>query len=46
VVRPSGDGRWLELRELELEGESALAGDALAARFAPGVGGVGQFAFG
>jgi methionyl-tRNA formyltransferase len=41
-----GDGRWLELREVEIEGEGALAGAALAVRFAPGSGGVGQFAFG
>ncbi len=41
-----GDGRWLELREVEVEGESALAGVALVARFAPGAGGMGQFAFG
>ena len=41
-----GDGRWLELREVEVEGEAALAGVALAARFAPGAGGMGQFAFG
>ena len=41
-----GDGRWLELREVEVEGESVLAGAALAARFAPGAGGMGQFTFG
>ena len=41
-----GDGRWLELREVEVEGEAALADDALAARFAPDAGGVGQFTFG
>jgi methionyl-tRNA formyltransferase len=40
-----GDGRWLELREIEVEGEAALAGAALAARFAPAAGGVGQFTF-
>jgi len=38
--------RWLELREVEVEGEAPLAGAALAARFAPGAGGVGQFTFG
>jgi methionyl-tRNA formyltransferase len=41
-----GDGRWLELREIEIEGEGVLSGAALAARFAPGAGGMGQFAFG
>ena len=41
-----GDGRWLELREVEIEGTGVLAGAALAARFAPGGGGMGQFAFG
>jgi methionyl-tRNA formyltransferase len=39
-----GDGRWLELREVEIGG-CVLAGTALAARFAPGAGGVGQFVF-
>jgi methionyl-tRNA formyltransferase len=39
-----GDGRWLELREVEIEGR-VLAGAALAARFAHGAGGVGQFTF-
>jgi len=38
-----GDGRWLELREIELAGEKALAGSALAARFAPAAEGMGQF---
>jgi methionyl-tRNA formyltransferase len=41
-----GDGRWLELQEVELEGEGLLAGESLAARFAPGRGGMGQFVFG
>ncbi|MCW5593181.1 MAG: formyltransferase [Burkholderiales bacterium] len=41
-----GDGRWLELREVEVEGEGTLSGAALAARFAPGAGGMGQFTFG
>jgi methionyl-tRNA formyltransferase len=41
-----GDGRWLELREIEIEGEGVLSGASLAERFAPGAGGVGQFAFG
>ena len=41
-----GDGRWLELREVEIEGEGTLSGTALAARFAPGAGGMGQFTFG
>ncbi len=35
------DGRWLELREVEIEGEGKLSGAALAARFAPGAGGMG-----
>jgi methionyl-tRNA formyltransferase len=41
-----GDGRWLELRELELTGEGALAGPGLAARFAAGRDRVGQFILG
>ncbi|MGD9954399.1 MAG: formyltransferase [Burkholderiales bacterium] len=41
-----GDGRWLEIREAELEGEGPLEGKALAARFAPGGEPMGQFAFG
>lgn len=41
-----GDGRWLELRAVEIEGEPPLSGPALAGRFAPGSGGMGQFAFG
>jgi methionyl-tRNA formyltransferase len=40
-----GDGRWLELREVEIEGAGSLEGAALAARFAPGAGGMGQFTF-
>jgi methionyl-tRNA formyltransferase len=41
-----GDGRWLELREVELEGEGTLSGAALAGRFAPGKGGMGESRFG
>ncbi len=41
-----GDGRWLEVREVEIEGEGTLAGERLAGRFAPDTGRVGQFAFG
>lgn len=41
-----GDGRWLELREVEIEGEGVLAGEALAARFAPDERRMGQSAFG
>ena len=41
-----GDGRWLELREVEIEGEGALAGERLVERFAPDTGRVGQFTFG
>jgi methionyl-tRNA formyltransferase len=41
-----GDGRWLEIREIELPGPSRLSGAALAGRFAAGRGRVGQFAFG
>jgi methionyl-tRNA formyltransferase len=41
-----GDGRWLELREAQIEGVGVLAGPALAAHFAPGAGGMGQFTFG
>ncbi len=40
-----GDGRWLEVRSLAFEGEAPLEGAALAARFAPPAGGVGQSAF-
>jgi len=40
-----GDGRWLELREVEIESAGSLEGAALAARFAPGAGGMGQFTF-
>jgi methionyl-tRNA formyltransferase len=40
-----GDGRWLEIRELEIPGTGALSGTALAAHFAAGRGRVGQFAF-
>jgi len=38
-----GDGRWLELREIEFAGEGALAGSALVARFAAAADGMGQF---
>jgi len=38
-----GDGRWLELREIEFEGENPLVGGALLAHFAPGREGMGQF---
>ena len=41
-----GDGRWLEIRALEIAGEGALEGAALAARFAPGAAAVGQFTLG
>jgi len=41
-----GDGRWLELREAEIEGAGVLSGPALAAHFALGAGGMGQFTFG
>jgi methionyl-tRNA formyltransferase len=41
-----GDGRWLELREIEIAGEGRLEGPALAARFAPGTAPVGQFVLG
>ncbi|MBL0141245.1 MAG: formyltransferase [Betaproteobacteria bacterium] len=41
-----GDGRWLELREVEIGEEAVLAGPALAARFAPGGDGMGQFVSG
>ncbi len=41
-----GDGRWLELREIDLEGAGILSGLALAARFAPGGDGMGQFTSG
>ena len=40
-----GDGRWLELREVEIADEGAYAGVVLASRFAPGAGGMGQFTF-
>ncbi|HQZ46787.1 MAG TPA: formyltransferase [Usitatibacteraceae bacterium] len=40
-----GDGRWLNVREIEIEGEGLLAGAPLAARFAAGGGGMGQFSF-
>jgi methionyl-tRNA formyltransferase len=40
-----GDGRWLELREVEIGGVW-LAGEALAARFAAPAGGMGQFTSG
>jgi methionyl-tRNA formyltransferase len=38
-----GDGRWLELREIEFAGENPLVGGALLAHFAPGREGMGQF---
>jgi methionyl-tRNA formyltransferase len=38
-----GDGRWLELREIQFDGEQPLADAALTARFAPDDGGMGQF---
>ena len=41
-----GDGRWLEIRCLEIAGEGTLEGAALAARFAPGAAAVGQFTLG
>lgn len=41
-----GDGRWLELREIEFEGEEVLSAQELAQRFAPEAGRVGQFASG
>jgi methionyl-tRNA formyltransferase len=41
-----GDGRWLELREIQLDGQTPLQGAALAARFAPARDGMGQFTFG
>jgi len=41
-----GDGRWLEVREIEIAGEGRLEGAALAARFAPGAAAVGQFILG
>lgn len=41
-----GDGRWLELREIEIEGEGRLSGAALAGRFARAGGGMGQFTSG
>ncbi|HEX4944673.1 MAG TPA: formyltransferase [Usitatibacteraceae bacterium] len=41
-----GDGRWLEIREAEIEGAGTLAGERLAARFARDRGGMGQFTSG
>lgn len=41
-----GDGRWLELREVECEGETPRTGAALAGRFAPAASGVGELRFG
>ena len=41
-----GDGRWLEIRAVEIAGEGTLEGAALAARFAPGAAAVGQFTLG
>jgi methionyl-tRNA formyltransferase len=41
-----GDGRWLELREVQLDANPVLEGAALAARFAPARDGVGQFTLG
>ena len=41
-----GDGRWLELRSLQFGAQAPLDGEALAARFAPGRGGMGQFTLG
>lgn len=38
-----GDGRWIELREIEFAGETALSGSDLAARFAAAGEGMGQF---
>jgi methionyl-tRNA formyltransferase len=40
-----GDGRWLEIREIELPGPAVLSGPALAGHFAAGRGRVGQFTF-
>ncbi|MCL4689311.1 MAG: formyltransferase [Burkholderiales bacterium] len=37
-----GDGRWLEIRTIQLEGEPPLEGAALASRFAAGAAGMGQ----
>jgi methionyl-tRNA formyltransferase len=41
-----GDGRWLELREVQLDANPVLEGAALAARFAPARDGMGQFTLG
>jgi len=38
-----GDGRWLEVRAIQPVGEPPLEGAALAARFADGAAGMGQF---
>jgi methionyl-tRNA formyltransferase len=41
-----GDGRWLEVRAIQPEGEPPLEGAALAGRFAAGAAGMGQFGSG